>query len=35
MTDSTTINTATASAMPIIETDEMNEINEWLLRVRR
>ena len=26
MTDNTTINTATASAMPIIETAEMNEI---------
>ncbi len=35
MTDNTTINTATASAMPIIETAEMNEIKLWLLRVRR
>ena len=35
MTDNTTINTATASAMPIIETVEMNEIKLWLLRARR
>ena len=34
MTDNTTINTATASAMPNIETVEMNEIKLWLLRVR-